>query len=286
MERYIEIWIEDYLKAISKLALYSELDKKIQEAHFKLSIGLIHRIMDKWDKYDSLSREDVLKNLHHCAENKANYKINTTAFTIRSSNMKHKRIVEIFGNLNIKLNEKLIQNEALNQEIGLAPNKITRIEQDTLYAKLNYIVDRRNDIAHGVEIDSLLRNSELIPYIDFIEKYCQAIFDVLMQEYFRLESIHKFQQIEVVHKVWKKSTLGFEIEKHTIGEAFTLFEVISEGDVIIVETTDGRFYKKPILELQKENVRYPSLLITDKTNIAVRVEPPINKNCKFYIERK
>ena len=99
---------------------------------------------------------------------------------------------------------------------------------------------------------------------------------LLMQEYLRLESTHKFQQIEVVHKVWEKSTLGFEIERYTV----------SQGDMLIIETTEGRFYKKPILELQKENVQYASLSITDKTNIAIRVEPPINNKCKFYIERK
>jgi len=287
LERYIEIWVEDYLNAISALMPYSLLYEKIRTSHFELSMKLISIIMEgKWDKYKSLTEEKVLKNLHNCLENQENYKLNTNAFTIRSGNLKHKRITSIFSTLNININDKLIKNETLNQATKINKKIIKNKEKDALYAKINDIVDRRNDIAHGSEIDNFLNNSELTAYVDFLEKYCQAIFEVLMWEYLRIESTHKFQEIMVKHEVWNESTLGFEIEQYTVDQAFALFEVISEGDMIIIETTDGRFYKKPILELQKENVRYSSLLITDKTDIAIRVEPPIKKNWKFYIQRK
>lgn len=277
LERYIEIWVEEYLNTISMLAPYNLLYEKIRTSHFELSMKLIAKIIEgKWDKYELLSKEEVLKNLHNCLENQPNYKLNAEAFTIQSGNLKHNRIALIFDNLNIKLNDKLIKNEALNQITGIDKKGIKNANKDVLYSKINDIVDRRNIIAHGAEVDNLLNNSELIPYIDFLEKYCQAVFEVLMWEYLRLESIHKFQQIEVVHKVWKRSIIGFEIEQY----------IISEDDMLIVETADGRFYKKPILGLEKDNIPYPSLSITDKINIAVRVEPPINKKCKFYIKRR
>jgi len=277
LERYIEIWVKDYLNAISSLAPYNELPNKIKVSHFKLSTKLISMLIEeRWDKYDFLSKEEVLKNLYNCTENQPNYKLNAEAFTTQSGNLKHNKIALIFDNLDIKLNDKLIENEALNQITGIDTKRISGTKKDLLYFIINDIVDRRNRTAHGAEIDDLLDNPTLITYIDFLEKYCQAIFEVLMQEYLRLESTHKFQQIEVVHKVWEKSTLGFEIERYTV----------SQGDMLIIETTEGRFYKKPILELQKENVQYASLSITDKTNIAIRVEPPINNKCKFYIERK
>lgn len=277
LERYIEIWIKDYLNAISSLVTYNELDEKIRVSHFELSTKLISMLIeDKWDKYDFLSKEGVLKNLHNCTENQPNYKLNAEAFTIQSGNLKHNRIVLIFDNLNIKLNEKLIKNEALNQITGIDKKGIKNTNKDVLYAKINDIVDRRNDIAHGAEVDNLLGSSELIPYIDFLEKYCQAIFEVLIQEYLRLESIHKFRQIEVVHKVLKHSIVAFQIEQY----------IINKGDVIIIETTEGRFYKTPILELQKDDEQYSTLEITDKTDIAVRIDVHINKKCKFYIERK
>jgi len=277
LERYIEIWIKDYLDAIANLVSYNELDEKIRESHFELSTKLISMLIeDKWGKYDFLSKEGVLKNLHNCTENQPNYKLNAEAFTIQSGNLKHNRITLIFDNLNIKLNEKLIKNEALNQITGIDKKRIKNTNKDILYAKINDIVDRRNDIAHGTEIDNLLGSSELISYIDFLEKYCQAIFDVLMQEYLRLESKHKFQQVEVVHKVLQRSIVAFEIEQYAI----------NQGDMLIVETADGSFYKKEILELQKDNEKYLTLSITSKEDIAVRVKPPINENCTFYIQKK
>lgn len=193
-----------------------------------------------------------------------------------SGNLKHNKIVELFKLLNVDLNDKLIKNESLKQEIGLQLNQISRIDKDILYNQINDLVERRNQIAHGSETLDILGFSGLEPYIQFLEVYCQAIFETLFEKIIKQESIHTFQKIEKVVKIFSSKILAFEIENYTI----------RVGDMMIVENADGRLYKKPILEIQLDNITHQELTISEKTNISVRVDAKIKDNQTFYIAKK
>ena len=56
--------------------------------------------------------------------------------------------------------------------------------------------------------------------------------------------------------------------------------------MLIVETKEGRFYKKPILTIELDKTEYPELTIIEKTSIGVSVEPKIKNNQTFYIIKK
>lgn len=193
-----------------------------------------------------------------------------------SGNLKHNKIVELFKLLNVDLNDELIKNESLKQEIGLQPDQISRKDKDILYNKINDLVERRNQIAHGSETLDILGLSGLEPYIQFLEVYCQAIFETLFEKIIKQESIHTFQKIEKVVKIFSSKILAFEIENYTL----------KVGDMVIVETAEGRLYKKPILEIQLDNMTHQELTISENTNISVRVDPKIKDNQTFYIAKK
>ncbi|MEY3401781.1 MAG: hypothetical protein RLZZ86_1396, partial [Cyanobacteriota bacterium] len=143
--------------------------------------------------------------------------------------------------------------------------------------KINDLVERRNQIAHGSEeVDDILSISELEPYIQFLEKYCQAIFQTLFEELIKQESIHIFQKIENVINTYGNKVLAFELENYTI----------KVGDMLIVETKESRFYKKPILTIELDKTEYRELTIIEKTSIGVSVEPKIKNNQTFYIIKK
>ena len=256
LEKYIETWIKEYLNSLSNLVPnYNELDEKIRNNHFELSIKLINIIISRESaKYQHLTKEEVLIKLNNCSVPAVNYQINTEAFVISSGNLKHNKIVDLFKLLNIDLNSELIKNESLNNEIGLQPDEISRKEKDIVYNKINELVERRNEIAHGSEISGILNISELEPYIQFLQVYCQAIFETLFEKFIKQESIHSFKNIEKVVKIYRSEILAFEIENYTI-------EV---GDMLIIKTTDGRFYKKPILDIELDKIKYHKLTISEK----------------------
>lgn len=279
LEKYVEIWIKEYLDSLSSLIIeYSKINEKIRDNHFELSLKLINAITSREiAKYKRLTKEQILGKLNNCIVNPTNYQINTEAFVLSSGNLKHKQIVKLFELINVDLNSGLVKNEKLNNEIGLLPNQISNTEKDILYFKINDLVERRNQIAHGSEeVDSILSVSGLEPYIQFLEKYCQAIFETLVEEFIKQESKNTFQKIEKVIKTYNGKVLAFEIEKYTI----------KVGDMLIIETKEGKFYKKPILTIQKNNVSYPELTVLEKTNIGVSVEPTIKDNQTFYIVKQ
>ncbi|MDP5016375.1 hypothetical protein FJR11_18125 [Anabaena sp. UHCC 0187] len=278
LEKYVEIWIKEYLDSLSRVVPeYNQLDKKIRDNHFELSLKLTNTITTRESaKYQHLTKEEVLKKLNECIVNPSNYQINTEAFVLLSGNLKHNKIAELFKYLTLDFNNELSKNEDLNNEIGLDKPTISQTSKDDLYNKINDLVERRNQIAHGSEVLDILGISALEPYIQFLEKYCQAIFEILVEQLIKQESIHTFQKIENVIKIFSNKVLAFEIENYTI----------KVGDMLIVETKEGQFYKKPILTIQLKNESYQELTVLEKTNIAVSVEPKIKDNQIFYIIKK
>ncbi|WP_254568429.1 MAE_28990/MAE_18760 family HEPN-like nuclease [Oscillatoria sp. HE19RPO] len=279
LEKYVEIWIKEYLDSLSKVVPeYNQLDEKIRTNHSELSLKLINTITtSERAKYQHLTQEKVSNKLNECIVNPSNYQINTEAFVLFSGNLKHNKIVEIINKLSLDLNDELLKNEELNNEIGLTRERISTIEKDILYNKINDLVERRNQIAHGSEkVEDIKSISELEPYIQFLEKYCQAIFQALFEQLIKQESIHTFQKIEKVIKIYNSKILAFEINNYTI----------KVGDMLIIETQKNRFYKKPILTIQLHKKDYQELSITEKTNIGISVEPKIKENQTFYIIKK
>ncbi|MGJ5629363.1 MAE_28990/MAE_18760 family HEPN-like nuclease [Nostoc sp. CALU 1950] len=280
LEKYVEIWIKEYLDSLSSLVSeYKEIDEKIRNNHFELSLKLINTIVSRESaKYQHLTKEEVLEKLNKCIVNPISYKFNTEAFVLSSGNLKHKQIVKLFELINVSLNDALKKNQTLIQYIKNEKQikNIPNLDTDTLYNTINDLVERRNQIAHGSEVLDILSISGLEPYIQFLEKYCQALLEILVEEFIKKESISTFKKIEKVIKIFSNKVLAFEIENYTI----------KVEDMLIIETAEGNFYKKPILTIQLNNDSYTELRITEKANISISVDTKIKENQTFYIVKQ
>lgn len=283
IEKYIELWVQEYLNCISKLIPYNKLANTISEKHFVLSLKLINIIIEgRSDKYKNLKKDTILNNLNNCTVAPQNYKFNTAAFIIQSGNLKHTRIEEIFKNIDIPIGKLLIKDKDLIDAIGINTLRISNTEPEVLFSKLNEIVDRRNTIAHGGIIDNILSLPEIEPYIEFLEKYCIAIFNILEELFVKSHIVEQFNIIELIN-VFKQKTINpiiaFSIENYKI----------KIGDFIIIETSEGHFYMKEIKSLQVNNTDYTELIIEQKTEVGLSIENRdellINKQCKFYLKR-
>lgn len=281
LEKYVELWIKEYLDTLCSIVPeYNKIDERIRETHFELSLKLISTIINRENaKYQHLSKEEILKKLNNCIVNPKFYQLNTDAFVLLSGNLKHKKIVELFKAFNVDLNNRLRINQTLTQHIQDEQQKenIAGLNQEILYNKINDLVDRRNEIAHGSEeaVNNILDPSEIEKYIQFLEKYCQAVFEIINEELIKQESLYKYQKIKKIIDVFNSKILAFEIENHEI----------KVGDTIIIRTAEGRLFKKTVLEIQKDKKPYSQLKIGKKADISVRLEPNIKKNQEFFIKK-
>jgi len=285
LEKYIEQWVEVYLTRLSNFVAYDKLCENLKNRHFELSMKLISVVSEgRQAKYIHLKKEDILKKLNTCIENPKSYNFNAEAFTLQTGNLTQNRIEEVFKTINIVISKELVKNLELTNLIGISSAQIPNTESNVLFSKINELVERRNSIAHGAKIDDLLELSALAPYIEFLEKYCIAIFMVLKEKDIKNQTINKFQKVSCKRVFPQHSSIGLALENYTI----------KIGDSIIIKTAEQgneHFYKKEIISIGIEGQNdYKELKIEGKTDVAVGIDNrellPITQKCVFYLEEK
>jgi hypothetical protein len=276
LEKHINIWIHEHIESLpSFYPKYEQFSEEFQKQHFDLSIRLISKISEnKYSKYEHLKKEEVLTSLNSCIINN-DFKLNADAFLPFSGNLKHSKIVDAFKPLGINLESKLNKNTEFSNFLKLKYGTENSIPKRNFYLNIDDLVSRRNDIAHGVEIDSILNVVEFEDYMEFLEHYGKAIFEIIIEKEIMHESLYLYKKIEKIKGVFKKgSILCFEIQDCNI----------KVGDFIILKTSDDEFMKKEILEIRIKNESFQQLSINDKTDIGVNLVDGITKKQQFYIK--
>jgi hypothetical protein len=278
LEKHIGLWVLEHVDALERIiSHYENIPAFIKTSHFDLSIRLISLINEgRHSKYDSFVKEDILTNLSGCLNNPSSYKMNNDAFTPMSGNLKHSKIVDAFKPLDIDLGVKLKSNSEFYAFLKRKYGSSTSNKGDELFRIIDELVSRRNDIAHGGYIDDIINLAEFDVFIDYMERYGKAIFQVLQEKEIEYESLFLYTQIENIKGVFQKGTiLCFEIEN----------TMINIGDFIILKTPLGNFIKKEILEIQMDNKQCNNLVITEKMDVGVNLGEGITKNQIFYIKK-
>lgn len=279
LEKHIGLWIREYVSELPKtISSYSSFPEKFRENHFNLSVKLLSLIGEsKSSKYENIKRESVLARLSSCIDSPLNYELNGDAFYLHSGNLKHSKIVEALNHLDIQLTSRL---KAVGQRpegflCGYSSNIASK--GDELFKLIDDLVVRRNDIAHGESIDDILNITEFSGYVNFLEGYGRAVFQTLVERKIQYEADFLYKKIDEVKGIFKAgSVLCFEIESNEI----------RIGDNIIIKLQDGGFFKKEILEIQKNNQKFDNLLITSRENIGVNLGGGLSNGQTFFIRIK
>jgi hypothetical protein len=276
IEKHINIWIREHTDRIPMLILeYDKLPEIIKENNFSFSIKLISLISEnRFAKYEDLNKEDILIKLNNCLKQSGTYSLNGEAFMPFSGNLKHSKIIEAFKTLNIDLPKKIKANKQFTDFYKTKYNKSIDNKGNEVFKKIDEIVSLRNDIAHGTQIDNILNVTEFEDYIVFLEKYGKAIFESIVEKEIEYEAEYLYEEIANIINIYKQgSILCFEIEGTTI----------NKGDFIIIKTSDNHYFKKEILEIQKDNITYDKLSVVLKTKVGVNLGSGLTKRQTFFI---
>lgn len=260
VEKYTEKIIKRYIEEIETLFVsYSDINSKIKEKLFELSIQLLSKVIDKkYKKYEDIKKEDIIQNLNGCINKSGRFFFNKEAFILNSGNINHTKICEYFKNLDINIDQEIRKHKEFS------------LKTENLFNKLEDLVQRRNEVAHGSSSD-FLDSSEITPYILFLKKYFCAIISIL--------------QSKIIHEVnnYKISNFGISVDSFHIYTS-TLIGLsggtkwqLNTGDEVFMKMADGKIKSSKIKNIKT----YEG---TD--NVSIEIDGNIKRNSLIYLYNK
>lgn len=255
IENYIEKYCYEYIENIEKIITdYNFLETKFRYNHFNLSIELIKKIIEnRHSKFSNISKEIVLNNLNYCITNGKNFKLNKEAFTLTTGNLKHSKICETIGYLNIKLDQKLKHFSEFKSNT------------ENIFNPIDDLVQRRNEIAHG-NIQDILDSTSVFPLIDFVSNYLFSIGRVLKEELDQISNLNKktYQSVFINDiKVISEKILGIQN-----GKKYNL----NKGDEVLIEKSDKNIISCVIVDIKS----------FDNNDITIKLSSKIKDSYSFY----
>ncbi|WP_428261435.1 MAE_28990/MAE_18760 family HEPN-like nuclease [Haliangium sp.] len=179
-ERFAENLVDAYVQLVAKQRPYRELPSMLVKKHMAESAEMLRRGRLGEGRYIGLNEVDVVKNLLSCIEGNIPYVLNMPAIIAHDNNLRYNELQTLFATAGIKelcvcvcRAEDLIEWHARSQDI----QPPSEVPNEALRARLDDLVERRNEVAHrGRSPDQLLGTEEMRNLVDFIEALARATF--------------------------------------------------------------------------------------------------------------
>jgi len=279
LERFIEDLISEYLALLSShVPTFPELPSPIQEKHLTLSLELARKA--DYQRYaGSVRVDDIVARLHACFNTPDKYQLNDQAFAQHGANFRQSVVAGTFTQCGIAdIGQSLRQAEPFT--VFLKEEDPERDVQtylaggdDVVFARLNDLANRRNDVAHGTPVDDILSRDLLRSYIGFIEAYASGLALVVYER-------------SLPFTLKRAVALGAPISviDHRIVCVNLPAGQITVGDTLIAKTQDaGRPFKGgPIKEIEQNHVQLNTINGGPGVQIGMLVEFGAKENQEFY----
>lgn len=279
LERFIEDLISEYVALISNhVPTYAELPPTVQGNHLALSLELARKA--DYQRYaGSVRVEDIVARLHACFNTPDKYQLNGQAFAQHSANFRQSVVTPTFAQCGIpEIGQALRQAEPFkaflkDEDAERDVDTYLAGGDDVVFARLNDLANRRNDVAHGSPVDDILSRDILRSYIGFIEAYASGLALVVYER-----------------------ALPFMLKKAVaLGAAITVIDhrivcvnlaagKVTVGDTLIAKTQDtSRPYRGgPIKEIERDHVQLSTIDGGPGVQIGMLVEFGAKNNQEFY----
>jgi len=259
LENTISEWIQEHIENISRIVSdYTTLNENFRKEHFSRSINLIDLInKNRHSKFESINKESIVQKLNQIIIGTDDFKLNSEAYIPLSGNIKHSKIEEAFKPLDIDLN--FLKN-TFHQEI----------------IKIDDLVGRRNDIAHGVQIDNILGITEFEDFISALQRYMINLFNILSEK-----------EVEYEFKQLKDSNPSCLIYIDETKEVFMQNKVcivnikdteIKIGDILFFEK-NNKFLKTTLLSIKEKDTPIES---SNNGELGLKLDTSIKKNSRIW----
>jgi hypothetical protein len=148
---------------------------------------------------------------------------------------------------------------------------------DKLFNDINELVERRNEIAHGViDADNLQTADLLKERCHFVHAFGNALYNILIEEALRYHiKLQSVQPLGKPFKIFGDSILCFRSDNC----------IISTGCTIVAKTKDNLkpFIYGTIISIQINNISHQQLSISNQTEFSVKVSFKGKEQYAYYI---
>lgn len=252
-EQFIESSVKEYVNELLKVCSnFMDLDNSIRNEYiekWKALHGKLH-----YNKFQEITPIYMIESLYRSMIENKNEVI-AECFLQNGGNYKHEEVMKVFSNLGFHDVRTCLEH----YEPLASYFKKNGFDN---YATINDIVERRNEIAHGINSTNILSESIVLDYIRYIEKYALSLTEYLKDQFF--DHLWKKRKAQVVYKP------SNYYAKRSVVEFYGTDVILSKGMDFLVKRTDG-FYprylygKLPIFRVKDMNA--PNTSIEEKQEL-------------------
>lgn len=282
LERFIEDLISEYLALVSSHApTFADLPPSIQTNHLAFSLELARKA-DQQRYAGTVRVGDIIARLHACLSSPDNYQLNEQAFAQHTANFRQPIVKATFVQCGIPdIGQSIRQSEPFaaflkKEEPERDTTTYLAAGDDVVFARLDDLANRRNDVAHGTPVDDILSRDLLRSYVAFIEAYAGGLALVVFE-----------RSLPIM--LQKALVLGAAIvvHDHRIVCVNLPTGQVAVGDLLIAKTVDSSrpFKGGQIKEIQQNHVSVDKIDGGPGVQIGMLVDFGAKDNQEFYILR-
>ncbi len=273
LESFVESVAGEYLKGLSSLfPSYADLKETVGIPDY-MSNGLELLNHAEVRKFKGLSKKSVLEGMYKALVNDDSTALHSEAFIdFGGGNYRHKNIMECFKQLGAKeIDGKLKDFAPLCKYIaekGIDPSS-------NLYTKIDDLVERRNELAHGTETLELMDSEPFSEYLTFLSIYAETINNYLDNE-LKHFGWGLVQSNVIEPRVFSNNIIRLKAEHTEVGTEFY------KGQKLFV-LRDEKYYDGMIANIRVDEVDYESYQKEkEETEIGLKIDSSctITKECK------
>jgi len=184
LERYVEELAWSFASLESSKNRYSQLHESLKDKHLRQSAELLMKGHLGEGRYEDLTSEGIVGNLHECLQDKETYNLNRHAVVFHESNIRSDVIQGIFKAVGIEnINTYACQADPLTEWFSKTNGFETDSESNLskiLELRLKDLVVRRNQLVHAGNSSLEVFGPEIMTAnLGFFEAYGRSIFSVV-----------------------------------------------------------------------------------------------------------
>jgi hypothetical protein len=212
---------------------------------------------------------ELVADLHSCLGNHSTYKINPATFSDHAYNSRVESINALFGRLGVEGITSRLRYAPTFAEylVKIFPNvdvgRLKRQEVDTVLNYLDDLAERRNEVAHGHDVQQLLSNHILLEYVDVVEAIGGGLCEVLDDEMARFVYQYRAVELGKPKMVYGKDIICFDVHD----------KEIAVGDTLIAKTGQQ---KRPYIT--------GTILELESNSVAIQVVPPSSERVPLGVK--